>query len=124
MNPTKKRLLCVDDHTDTCDLITHILKGYEVISAHSMGDAIKRATGEKFDLYLLDYHPPDGTGLESCIMLRGFDRDTPMLFVTSAASLSERQVVKAGVQGVMKKGANLTDELPRRVAAPLGVSTT
>jgi CheY-like chemotaxis protein len=46
MNPTKKRLLCVDDNTDTCELITYILKDYEVISAHSMADAIRRATDQ------------------------------------------------------------------------------
>jgi hypothetical protein len=57
-------------------------------------------------------------------MLRGFDRDTPMLFVTETASLSERQVINAGAQGLMKKGANLTDELPRRVASLLGLSAT
>jgi CheY-like chemotaxis protein len=103
MNPTKNRILCIDDHTDTCDLITHILTDYEVISAHSMADAIKRATDQKFDLYLLDYHLPDGTVLELCIMLRGFDRDTPMLFATATGSLSERQVINAGAQGLMKK---------------------
>jgi CheY-like chemotaxis protein len=67
---TKKHILCVDDNSDTCELVSLILKDYEVTSAYSMADAIKRATAERFDLYVLDYHLPDGTGLELCLMLR------------------------------------------------------
>jgi CheY-like chemotaxis protein len=36
------------------------VKEYEVTSAYSMTDGVKRATAEGFDLYVLDYHLPDG----------------------------------------------------------------
>jgi CheY-like chemotaxis protein len=113
----KKQILCVDDHSDTCELVTLILKDYEVTSAASMADAIKRATAEKFDLYILDYHLPDGTGLELCLMLRAFDRDTPMLFATASSSITEAQVVTAGAQGLIRKTSkSFPTDLPARVA--------
>jgi two-component system, OmpR family, response regulator len=113
----KKQILCVDDHSDTCELVTHILKDYKITSAASMADAIKQATAEKFDLYILDYHLPDGTGLELCLMLRAFDRDTPMLFATATSSITEAQVITAGAQGLVKKaGKSFPEELLVRVA--------
>ena len=118
----KKQILCVDDHTDTCELVTIILRDYEVTSAYSMADALKLATDEKYDLYILDYHLPDGTALELCLLLRGFDKDTPMLFATATSSITEAQVIKAGAQGLLKKGGELwPNNLPARVAQLLEV---
>jgi CheY-like chemotaxis protein len=86
-----------------------------------MADAIKRATAERFNLYVLDYHLPDGTGLELCLMLRAFDRDTPMLFATATSSITEEQVVTAGAQGLVRKGTvSFTDDLLTRVSQLLG----
>ena len=117
MTTPKKHILCVDDHADTCALVTTILSDYETISAYSMADAIKQATAQKFDLYILDYHLPDGTGLELCLMLRGFDRDTPILFATATSSIKEAQVITAGAQGLIKKGGtSFPADLPLRVA--------
>ena len=116
MPTSKKLILCVDDHADTCALVTTLLKDYEVTSAYSMADAIKQATAQKFELYILDYHLPDGTGLELCLMLRGFDHDTPILFATASSSITEAQVITVGAQGLIRKnGAPFTDTLVARV---------
>jgi CheY-like chemotaxis protein len=86
-----------------------------------MADAIKRATAERFDLYVLDYHLPDGTGLELCLMLRAFDRDTPMLFATATSSITEEKVVTAGARGLVRKATHsFTDDLLTRVSQLLG----
>lgn len=82
-----------------------------------MAGAVKQATAEKFDLYILDYHLPDGTGLELCLMLRAFDQDTPMLFATGASSILEAQVMTAGAQGLIRKGIeSFTADLLTRVS--------
>ena len=113
----KKPILCVDDDSDTCDLVKLILGDYEVTLAHSVAAAVKCATAEKFGLYVLDYHLPDGTGLELCLMLRTFDRDTPMLFATATSSITEAQVITAGAQGLVRKnGKCFSDDLLARVA--------
>jgi CheY-like chemotaxis protein len=114
-NLPKKRILCVDDHSDICELVGTVLQDYEIVSAYSMADALKQATAEKFALYLLDYHLPDGTGLELCLLLRGFDSDTPILFATGTSSITETQVITAGAQGLIRKNLSFTDELTARV---------
>lgn len=116
MPKPSKAILCVDDHSDTCSLITVILNGYEVVAAYSMADAISRATARKFDLYVLDYHLPDGTGLELCLMLRTFDRDTPIIFATGTSSITLKQVTTAGSQGLLNKSSlSFSDELRSHV---------
>ena len=62
LSEPKKKILCVEDHADLCELITLDLPEYEVIGVYSKADALNKATGDQFDLYLLDYHLPDGTG--------------------------------------------------------------
>ena len=112
---SKKRILCVEDHPDICELVGLVLEGYEVDSAYSMADALYRASSEKYDLYLLDYHLPDGTGIELCLLLKNFDPDTPILFITSSSSLSRTQINTLGAQGIISKGANFVKALAAKV---------
>src|SRR5688500_3081038 len=114
---SKKQILCVDDNSDVCELVSTFLRDYKVTSAYSMADAIKRATAVKFDLYITDYHLPDGTVLDLCLMLRTFDRDTPMLFATASSTITEAQVITAGAQGLLRNTGNgFLDDLGARVA--------
>lgn len=114
---TKKRILCVDDHNDICELISVILKKYEIKSASSMAEALLLATKEKFDLYLLDYHLPDGNGIELCLLIKNFDTETPMLFITGTSSMMEKQALTIGAQGLIRKNRNsFVDDLEKRVS--------
>ena len=82
-----------------------------------MADALVQATKENFSLYLHDYHLPDGTGFELCLLIKNFDTDTPILFFTGTSSITEEQVLKIRAQGLIKKGkASFPDELKRRVS--------
>jgi CheY-like chemotaxis protein len=101
----KKRILCVEDHQDMCELITRILDGYKVIGASGMQEALRRASSEKFDLYLLDQHLSDGTGTQLSQLIREFDTNTPILFVTGTSSMSAAQASRLGAQGVIRKGS-------------------
>jgi CheY-like chemotaxis protein len=58
-----------------------------------MAEAINLATKEKFDLYLMDSHLPDGTGLELCLLIKNFDTETPILFVTGTSNMTEKQAL-------------------------------
>jgi two-component system response regulator PilR (NtrC family) len=118
--PRKKRILSVDDHPDLCELVSTLLSDYECITAYSMTDALLRATAEKFDLYLLDYHLPDGNGIELCLLIKNFDTETPILFLTETSSMTEKQALAIGAQGLIKKnGDNFVDELKKKVLALL-----
>lgn len=117
----KKRILCVEDHQDTCEMITLLLREYEVVGADSLAEGLRQATSERFDLYLLDYNLPDGTGLELCLLIRGFDQETPVILCTGTFSITERQALTTGAQGFINKGVNFLDHLeeavPRLLAA-------
>lgn len=115
-----KRILCVEDHKDICELITNVLESYKIIGVHTKVDAIKKITTERFDLYLLDYHLPDGTGLELCEFIRSSDKFTPIYFSTGTSSLSFIQAKKAGAQGVIKQGIGFVDALINTVSGIFG----
>lgn len=120
MMPAKKRVLCVDDNTDACDLVSSILGEYEVIVEHSKTGGLNQAAQEKFDLILIDYYLPDGTGLELCALIRAFDPNTPILLATCTHSISHEQVRAVGGQGVIRKD-HLSHLLPVAAASALEV---
>ena len=113
-----KRLLCVDDHEDTCVLVSSILSDFEVISEHTKAGALARAMAGGYDVILADYYLPDGTGLELCALVRTFDPHTPILLVTATHSIEHEQVIAVGGQGVMRKD-RLAQLLPVAVASAL-----
>ena len=114
----KKRLLCVDDHEDTCVLVSSILSDFEVVSEHTKAGALERAMREGYDVILADYYLPDGTGLELCALVRTFDPDTPILLVTATHSVEHEQVIAEGGQGVLRKD-HLAQLLPMAVTSAL-----
>lgn len=58
------RLLIVEDHPDTAELLAGLLelRGYEVRTAGSVREALDLASAEPFDLVLSDVGLPDESG--------------------------------------------------------------
>lgn len=114
--PVKRRVLCVDDNVDICDLVRTILVDYEVDVAQSKTEGLRKVESGLFDLYLLDYSLPDGTGLELATLIRQFDEFTPILFtLPTPLSLRDGQLSEFGAQGVVLMD-DLPDDLLRQVA--------
>jgi DNA-binding response OmpR family regulator len=118
----KKRVLCIEDHTDTNKLISVILEDYEVISADSLEDARRKAAAEKFDLYLVDYYLPDGLGLEFILEVKSLNGETPILFVTGSP-IDESQAERLGAVGIVQKGDEAFVENLRNQVTQLFAST-
>ena len=116
--PRRKRVLCVDDNPDTCALVTETLKGWKVATEYTRGEGLRRAAVESFDLILLDYHLPDGTGLDLCREIRSFDAGTPILMFTVTHSMDHDTVLAADGQGVIRKD-HLIQVLPAAIAHAL-----
>jgi CheY-like chemotaxis protein len=111
-----KQILCVEDHADTCELISLVLKDFTVISASTIAEALRKAAAQKFHTYLIDFHLPDGNGFELTSQIRTFDTETPILFVTGTSSISEAQALKSGANGLIKKtGHRFIEELRQKV---------
>jgi DNA-binding response OmpR family regulator len=117
MEKPKKRILCVDDDLDTCQMVETLLRlsGYEVTYAMTVADGSTLAKKGGFDLYLLDWYFPDGSGIELCQYIRMFDATTPILFCSGAAYETDiKRAMGAGAQGYLVKPTdveNLIDSI-------------
>jgi len=66
------RILLVEDHEDTNRSLTQLLqrRGYQVLSASTMADAIEVAAAQDFDVLVSDIGLPDGSGVNLIRQLR------------------------------------------------------
>ena len=101
-----RRILYVEDHEDTRELVTLLLaqKSYEVITGTTIASGVALAGSGQFDLYLLDSWLPDGSGLDLCQRIRQFDQRTPILFYSAAAYAADHEMaMKCGAQAYLVK---------------------
>jgi DNA-binding response OmpR family regulator len=96
----------VEDNQDISGYICEMLKiaGYQPVVARNLMEGLLLAKDEHFDLYLLDYDLPDGTGIELCKLIRALDSDTPILFYSSTTKPEiQQEAFAAGAQGYIGK---------------------
>ena len=128
--PPRRRILCVEDDEDTCELITAMLgqASYEVDSAKTVAEGLDRARGDGYSLYLLDRTFSDGTGIELCEKIRQFDAETPIVFFSGLAQESDRaRGLVAGAQAYLIKPNDigvLADTIERLIEEMDGASGT
>jgi len=114
MDRIKGRILCVDDHKDTREMLTAILglEGYQVSQANGIDDGLCAANADNFDLILLDWVLKDGSGIELCRMISKAGVTTPILFYSGIADRSElEEAMRAGAQGFLMKPVDIDDLL-------------
>jgi DNA-binding response OmpR family regulator len=112
MQLRNRRILYIEDHEDTRELVTIILRQnhYDVITGSTIESGIHLARSDRFDLYLLDSWLPDGSGLDLCRQIREFDQFTPILFYSAAAYEADREdALKSGAQGYLIKPSQTTE---------------
>ena len=93
MQTTRNRILCLDDHEDTLEMMK-LLRGrwgYEVVLARTVADALHLAQSERFDLYLLDSHLPDGSGFELCKQICAIAGHALVVFISGEAYETDKQ---------------------------------
>src|SRR5215213_11021725 len=106
MHPNTPRVLYIEDHDDTRELVTLVLeqRSYEVVTGSTIKSGVALAGSQRFDLYLLDSWLPDGSGLDLCKQIREFDKATPILFYSAAAyEIDKDQAIKSGAQAYLIK---------------------
>lgn len=112
MQVQNPRVLYIEDHEDTRELVTLLLsqKNFDVITGATIESGIALATAERFDLYLLDSWLPDGSGLDLCQKIREFDKTTPILFYSAAAYASDHEMaLRCGAQAYLIKPSQPAD---------------
>ena len=106
MSKVKCRILCVDDHVDTSEMLQLLLsdEDYEVQTAGTVEEACTLARSQEFDLYVLDKRLPDGTGLELCETLNMLTPTVPCIFYTGDAyEMHKREAIQAGAADFVAK---------------------
>ena len=106
MTRSKCRVLCVDDHRDTSEMLELLLakENYEVETAATMEEACRLAEEKQFDLYVLDRRLPDATGLELSEKLNEITPDVPCIFYTGDAyEIHRREAIAAGAAAYVAK---------------------
>ena len=102
----KCRILCVDDHFDTSEMLQMLLseEDYEVKVCATIEEARKLAVASEFDLYVLDKRLPDGTGMDLCAMLNQLTPGIPCIFYTGDAyEVHRMQAMAAGADAFIAK---------------------
>ena len=106
MSSSRCRVLCVDDHRDTCEMLQLLLseESYDVHTATTMEEASRLAETHEYDLYVLDKRLPDGTGLELCEKLNEITPGVPCIFYTGDAyEIHRREAMAAGAAAYVAK---------------------
>ena len=106
MSDPKCRILCVDDHHDTSEMLQLLLSdgAYEVDVASTLEEASNLAVQTQFDLYVLDKRLPDGSGLDLCTMLTRLTPGVPCIFYTGDAyEIHRQQALAVGAAAFVAK---------------------
>lgn len=110
MGPYARRVLCVDNDQDTCEMVASLLAliGCEVVTAHTTGQAFEKVRSGRFDLYLLDNWLPGGSGVELCKAIRESGDSAPIVFYTGADREEDRrEAIAAGAQAYLVKPSDV-----------------
>jgi CheY-like chemotaxis protein len=101
----RPRILFVDDHEDTRNLISYGLDslGYEVVVTDCTAEGLRLARERRFDLYLLDSQFAEGSGAELCEAIREFDAETPIIYFTGEHPSLLNDALDCPAQGVVLK---------------------
>ena len=93
MQHTRKRILCVDDHEDSCNMMKVLLEmwNYEVALADTGAAGLRLAQSEHFDMYLLDAWLPEVSGFELCEQICGVPGHASVVFISGAVYESDKQ---------------------------------
>jgi DNA-binding response OmpR family regulator len=115
------RILIVEDEPDIAFSLQADLQrqGYETALSQNGDDAIRRGSGEQWDLILLDVMLPGADGIEVCASLRRAGVRTPIILLTARAREAEKESgLDAGADDYVTKPFSLR-ELRARIRAQL-----
>jgi len=106
MPQVKCRVLIIDDHEDTAEMLKILLgeEEYKVTTAATMQEALSLAASKEFDLYVLDKRLPDGSGLELCAKLNQVTPGVPcILYTGDAYDIHRVEAMAAGADAYVAK---------------------
>jgi CheY-like chemotaxis protein len=94
--PVAMRILVVEDHQDTRQVLTRLLThwGYDVAPADTLQSGLNRLESEPFDVILSDIALPDGTGYALVSEARRRGKDVLAIALSGYNYPSDVQIAK------------------------------
>ena len=110
-----KKILCVEDHEDTCELYTLLLPEYDFTFADKISSAIVLFKENDFDLCIMDGRLCDGSGADLCRQMLKLKPDFPVVFISGLTRDQDIEEAKiAGAKAYLTKPCDM-DELQQIV---------
>jgi two-component system response regulator HydG len=77
-------VLVVDDDIAVCRILQRMLSDeqYQVQISQSVADALGAIEQKSFDVYVMDYKLPDGTGLDVAALIRSKGSNAPIILIS------------------------------------------
>jgi DNA-binding response OmpR family regulator len=100
------RMLVVDDTEELAEILTFVLarEGADVAVATDGLEAVARATGEAFDVVLMDVGLPGIDGLEACRRITAGRDDVTVVMLSAREAAADRAAgAAAGAAGYLAK---------------------
>jgi DNA-binding response OmpR family regulator len=103
-NSVSKNILCVEDDLDTCEVLSILLREYNLECFNSLSSAMPAMETRGADLYILDNWLPDGSGIDFCRKIRTMYPSTPIIFTSAAAQNTDiNEAIEAGANRYLLK---------------------
>lgn len=99
-------ILIIDDNEELLYALQHLLKDalYHVDVATTLGEGTNAINQKKYDLILLDWMLPDGTGIDLLIRLRQEKILTPILLFSSKKEVEDKvEALDGGADDYLEK---------------------
>lgn len=106
------RILIIDDDELICQSLSLVVrqKGSEATSAHTLGEGLKKATTEPFDVIFLDVNMPDGNGLDFLSKLPKLPSSPEIIIITGYGDPNGAELaLKCGAWDYLEKGASVKE---------------
>lgn len=110
MENVRSFVLCVEDDTDTQEMLGVLLKerGYSFKAVDNCAAALDLLREGEVSLLLLDNQLPDGDGIDLCQEVRRFDKKLPIIFLSGSAYDNAQDIaLEAGANAFLTKPIEL-----------------
>ncbi|MDQ4121436.1 MAG: response regulator [Acidobacteriota bacterium] len=111
----QKNILCVDDNTDTCELLNFIFEknGFKVKTCDSPEEAVRYARNNHFAAIVVDFHLFEMDGVDLCRIIQTFDSNTPVIFYSAEArEIKKQEAFEAGAKAYLIKPNDFEQLVP------------
>ena len=103
-NSFPRRVLCVEDDRDTCEVLKFVMTDFDFVSVDTITAAEAKMAEGDYDLYVLDNWLPDGNGVDLCEKIRASGSRSPIIFTSAIGQRQDIDVaMNAGADRYLVK---------------------